>query len=408
MLPLIKLFMVLAIMVGLIRLKVDVGVTLFICALILGMAFGMPFEEIGSSVFGAFTDLWTWELVAMVVLINCLGGILKHTEKINAIAESIEFFTRDIRVSLAAIPAFIGLLPMPGGALLSAPLAGEIGDKAGLSPEKKTIVNYWFRHVWEYMFPLYPGVIVSAGIFSVPISTIIWANIALTPVALLSGFALIMGGVKYRLAPDIKGGLASNSRLLIMSIWPVAAVIMAYALGLKLDIPYALVISLILVIGVLALQTRGFAGYRGELFKGSLKADIIFLLVAVMVFKAVVEDSSSVEQLPSIFDALGLPIPLVLFVVPAIVGLLTGITVGYVGSTFPLLAPIIAAEGFAPGYFMLAYVGGYMGVMASPVHLCLVLSRQYYGADMGKVYRMLLPLLAAMSLSAVLLSGVLF
>jgi len=40
----------------------------------------------------------------------------------------------------------------------------------------------------------------------------------------------------------------------------------------------------------------------------------------------------------------------------------------------------------------LAYLGGYMGILFSPVHLCLVFSAEYYGAELRKVYRkMLLP-----------------
>ncbi|MEE9192464.1 MAG: DUF401 family protein, partial [Candidatus Aerophobetes bacterium] len=38
---------------------------------------------------------------------------------------------------------------------------------------------------------------------------------------------------------------------------------------------------------------------------------------------------------------------------------------------------------------MLAYVGGFSGMLLSPVHLCLLFSTKYFGADLKKVYRLL-------------------
>ena len=43
---------------------------------------------------------------------------------------------------------------------------------------------------------------------------------------------------------------------------------------------------------------------------------------------------------------------------------------------------------------MLAYTGSFVGVMISPMHLCLVATKDYFKADMGKIYKILmLPLL---------------
>jgi hypothetical protein len=39
---------------------------------------------------------------------------------------------------------------------------------------------------------------------------------------------------------------------------------------------------------------------------------------------------------------------------------------------------------------MLAYVGGFSGVLLSPVHLCLLFTTEYFRADFKKVYRLLL------------------
>jgi len=39
---------------------------------------------------------------------------------------------------------------------------------------------------------------------------------------------------------------------------------------------------------------------------------------------------------------------------------------------------------------MLAYVGGFTGVLLSPIHLCLIVTIQYFKANFKKIYRILL------------------
>ena len=34
-------------------------------------------------------------------------------------------------------------------------------------PERRTFLNYWFRHVWEMVFPLYPSLVLAAGLMGV-------------------------------------------------------------------------------------------------------------------------------------------------------------------------------------------------------------------------------------------------
>jgi hypothetical protein len=79
-----------------------------------------------------------------------------------------------------------------------------------------------------------------------------------------------------------------------------------------------------------------------------------------------------------------------LLALPLVAGLLTGLTIGFVGATFPLI--ISLAGGGAHGAVTFAFAAGFTGVLFSPVHVCLVLTREYFKAEMGGIYRrMLLP-----------------
>ena len=387
----LKLCFILAAMTGLIMGGVNAGVTLFVCAFLLGWLFGLGFGQIMFSIKESAADMQTIELVSIILLITVLGNVLLRTERIKAIASSIEYFAKDIRVAMAAVPAFIGLLPMPGGALISAPMTGQLAEKVGASAESKTVINYWFRHVWEYIFPLYPGIILSAAVFEVPVSTISLANILFTPAALISGFIFCFGGPGYDISFKFVGDSKENLRNLFFSVWPVASVI-----GLYLILGIGLIPSLLLTLSALYLINKGHGTGWKRILVDSARPDLVILVFGVMAFKKVVADSGSVDALPESILGMGLPTEVMLFSVPFIAGLLTGITIGYVGVVFPLILSVIGTgESFEPGYFMIAYVGGYLGVLASPVHLCLVLTRDYYGADMRGVYFRLFPLIAS-------------
>ncbi|MBV5337601.1 MAG: DUF401 family protein, partial [Deltaproteobacteria bacterium] len=90
------------------------------------------------------------------------------------------------------------------------------------------------------------------------------------------------------------------------------------------------------------------------------------------------------------FAASHLPIPLLMALIPFIAGVMTGLTVGYVGITFPLLLPLMG--DVQPNLWLesLAFASGFAGVMLSPVHLCFVLTREYFAADTALVYHRLI------------------
>jgi len=71
----------------------------------------------------------------------------------------------------------------------------------------------------------------------------------------------------------------------------------------------------------------------------------------------------------------------VLIILPFVIAMSTGMTMAYVGITFPILLTYFTTGDFPMIAFMLAYAGGYAGIMLSPVHLCLVLTARYYRAS---------------------------
>jgi len=98
--------------------------------------------------------------------------------------------------------------------------------------------------------------------------------------------------------------------------------------------------------------------------------------------------SGAIDALPRTFEQSGMPHVVIFFTLPFIVGLLTGLTVAFVGATFPI---IVAMTGGVPdpAAITFAFASGFAGVMLSPTHLCLLLTVRYFHADLGATYRLL-------------------
>ncbi|RYD07088.1 hypothetical protein N752_00465 [Desulforamulus aquiferis] len=86
----------------------------------------------------------------------------------------------------------------------------------------------------------------------------------------------------------------------------------------------------------------------------------------------------------SAISSFGFSPVIILILLPLAVGMLTGLLQACIGVSFPLVMSFIEPSG---AYVMLAYISGVAGVMISPVHLCLVLSIEYFKADFTRSYK---------------------
>ncbi|HEC87367.1 MAG TPA: DUF401 family protein, partial [Thermoplasmatales archaeon] len=94
----------------------------------------------------------TLELALIMLFINILAVMMQETGAMTKLIDSLRRVFSKGSI-LAVIPAVFGLLPVPGGALFSAPMVDKEGDKLGVSKENKTILNVWFRHIWFFVYP---------------------------------------------------------------------------------------------------------------------------------------------------------------------------------------------------------------------------------------------------------------
>jgi len=397
----VKLLVVIAVIIFLIRKKWNLGYIILLSSLLLGLLFGLNPQEIGINFLQALIDPVTIRLIGIIVLVLLLSSILKRIESLRDIVDSLQKLVKDHRLILAFIPSFLGLLPMPAGAMFSAPMVKEIGDRAGLNPEEETFVNYWFRHIWEFVWPLYPSIILLSALLGVEVREIIIVQLPISLVALMLGLIWERRYLKKDEARDKRGDFGFNIKKLFLSTWPILLVI-SLVIIIKID----LLISLITVIVSLILLNRSKMKTEViiKIIKKDIPINIVVLIAGIMIFKRMLETTGAIMVIPGFFTELGVHPLVILFFIPFLIGMLTGITSAIVGIGFPVLLPFIVVQGEVNlNYAMFAFVGGYMGHMLSPMHLCLVVTNDYFKADTAKIYKMLIPFLLIMILSALIL-----
>ena len=161
----IKLLLIIAVIIFLIRKKWKLEYIMFLASLLIGVFFNLSPIQIGKNFILALIDPMTLKLIGIIILVYILSGVLRKIESLKDLADSLQELLKDYRLTLAFIPALLGLIPMPAGAMFSAPMVKEVGDRVGLTPEEDAFVNYWFRHIWEFAWPLMPAIILFAGLF---------------------------------------------------------------------------------------------------------------------------------------------------------------------------------------------------------------------------------------------------
>jgi len=380
----------------LLRLKLHPGLALFIGSLIISLLV-LPPHSVPGLMMRTLLNHQTLKLLAIIASALTLSRLMDVKGLLASLAATMERIGP--RLAMYLVPAVIGLVPMPAGALVSATALRDLAKRLGLTPERVTFINYWFRHVWEYSLPVYPAIITTSVILSVQLSSVVITLLPMTALAIalgtISSYRMLKPNKSRKTKERMSKNIAYN---LLRASWPILLLVALVLLGLDAVIAFPLALAL------LALQQRVKWPESKMALKYGLDPKILFLLYAIMLYKTTIESSDAAYALFSDMQNIGLPALTVLAALPFLMGFATGIGMAFVGIAFPLLVPFIASElGINSYALLLAYTSGCVGLLLSPVHLCLILSAEYFKASLAKVYKYILPPLIAIEAIAVLI-----
>ncbi|HEC96896.1 MAG TPA: DUF401 family protein, partial [Nitrospirae bacterium] len=314
--------------------------------------------------------------------------ILRDKAILTKMMESMKGLFRNKKAVVISMPLLIGMLPSVGGAYFSAPMVDEATRDLSITPEEKAFANYWFRHPWEFILPLYPGIILASVLTSIEVRTFIIRNLSYAITMFLVG----LWGLK-----GITGSYKVLKNVSRKGLWSFLPIVIL--LGFVIIWHMELHVALVILVLMLMIYFRYSPGKAVEAFRYGFSRDVVLLIIGVMFFKEALEVSGAVSNISRFFSENHIPMMPILFLLPFLTGMLTGITVGFVGSTFPL---ILSLTGSDPHAFTFAFASGFIGVLLSPVHVCLILTKEYFKADMWGIYKKTLPAAGAVLMVAVL------
>ncbi len=319
----------------------------------------------------------TINLVLVILLIGLIGYIYRDSGQVRRIILELQNALPDRRMVIASIPAIFGLLPMPGGALVSAPMIDQEGTDLGIDGVHKAFLNWWFRHAWFSIYPLDMGLIFAASIAGVSIYHIALFNLPIFVIHVMAGITFGLRGIEVE-------SVEQNGRVnIFFLIYDFLPIISALMLNILLGIP--LYICLMLAVIILLLQNHSHYTRKKipSLMKDGLSTKLFMAALGIMLFKGTIERT---EALIPVVDILEGQVPLVFVVLLG--GFLVGLMIGHlpaaVGISFPILVPMIPNMNFQIAAAMFLFV--FLGYLISPIHLCIVLTLEYYKADMKRFY----------------------
>jgi integral membrane protein (TIGR00529 family) len=361
--------------------KVKLWIALLVGTFLLGFLFRLPFQSIVRDLFTSILDIRTLLLLGAFIAILFFSTLLSETGRMQEILDGFKNIFKDIRVVIALLPAMIGLMPIVGGALISAPMVVEGSDELKLSPERRTFINYWFRHLWQYTLPTYPALILAATLIKIPVGNLGWINLPLTLTAVVSGILFGFWGVSKSTMVKNLSNITSGLRLFYNLCPLIFGLILV--VGFKVELAYAFGLA---ILGMIIFYKLSWAVILKGL-KGGLNAELLFTVAIVMGFKGMLESSRAVHSVSSVLLSSGIPLWLIAIVVPLLVGLITGVTIAPIAVGFPILIPLFQNDPHFLNYMVLAFASGISGDLLSPFHLCLILTKDYFRADLKGVYR---------------------
>ena len=145
------------------RVKVPLAIALLVGTAGVGAAFKLGPGQIARAAVSGVSEPRTIGLIILTGVLLLLSGIMRQAGQMDRIVSLAKDMLRRPAAAMVALPALIGLIPMPGGALFSAPMVESAAGDESVPGSRLSAINYWYRHIWEHWWPLYPGVLLAVS-----------------------------------------------------------------------------------------------------------------------------------------------------------------------------------------------------------------------------------------------------
>ena len=367
--------------VVLLRFKVLIGPAILSGGLLIWLFESRSFEKLWIAFTETLTMQRTWDLLLCLYFVMCLEVELRKSGSLHGMVVTLRNIFSSNKVTLAFMPAFLGLLPSLGGARFSAPIVQEASDGIAVDDEQKSALNLWFRHIFEFSNPLMPGVIRACGIANVSIGDLIDQVGWVTILCFVLGWIFLIIPLKItdlEKATNTQHDRTIDWKSLVLAFGPIVT---SFLLIVAFNVQAALAMGLVVVAFIpLYFWFKRPISVK-SVFTESLDKKLFFNVVCILYFIQLLTVIGTLDEIVSVFNNSSLPQAVIIACLSFIFGVMTGMGQGYIAIVMPIVALM------APGNIVLvgiAMVYGMAGQMVTPTHLCILVTVEYFKCRLWK------------------------
>lgn len=367
--------------VVLLRFKVLIGPAILSGGLLIWLFESRSFEKLWVAFTETLTMQRTWDLLLCLYFVMCLEVELRKSGSLHGMVVTLRNIFSSNKVTLAFMPAFLGLLPSLGGARFSAPVVQEASEGIAVDDEQKSAINLWFRHIFEFSNPLMPGVILACGIANVSIGDLIDQVGWVTILCFVLGWIFLIVPLKItdpEKATNTQHDRTIDWKSLILAFGPIVT---SFLLIVAFDVQAALAMGLVVVAFIpLYFWFKRPISVK-SVFTESLDKKLFFNVVCILYFIQLLTVIGTLDEIVNVFNNSALPQAVIIACLSFIFGVMTGMGQGYIAIVMPIVALM------APGNIVLvgiAMVYGMAGQMVTPTHLCILVTVEYFKSRLWK------------------------
>ncbi len=323
----------------------------------------------------------TYDLLLALYFVMCLEIQLRTSGTLAGMVKGLQVVFDNPKLRLTIMPAFLGLLPSLGGARFSAPIVEETSKGMGLTPENKSIINFYFRHIFEYSNPINPGMILAASIAMIPLNALILHLGWLTALAFFIGWIIYVRPLQ--VAPQPPTILSKEEKE--TSILDIFLCLTPVFINVILVIFFNLSASLSMLIVVISMFAILRCSRRTvnmqEVFLGALDSKMLLNIGCILYFIQLLTVTGILDTLVATLNSAPLPPVVIIAILSLLIGILTGLSQGHVSIMLPIVATMAPGDLTMIG---IAMAFGIAGQMITPTHLCYTITLDYFHADFFK------------------------
>jgi len=389
----------------LIKLKVKLGYSILITSLVLGIVSGIGFKSLTKAILGVFTQMSSLNTILVVTMVSILGGVMKHYQILDIIVKTMQKLIGSKRNIITIIPAMIGVLIIPGGAILSAPFVKKIGGEINLSPARRAVINLVFRHIAMFLLPYSTSILIVTSIMpDISVPLLIGLNFFFVLGIIITGYLMFLRDIDLG-NRKAKGSNLSNLRKLIIYTSPIYICVIITGIT---GIPFYISMFASLIIVYILGDKKGFLVNAVK----SINLNIVLTVTAVLIMQNIIMEMEDMLTIfNNIFKASSnmISILFVLLLTSTFFGLITGYQVAAMAITLPLIAQLDVSYQMMHLYVFIATACSFVGYFFSPLHLCQAFTTQIMGIttiELYKEYKFFAPVLVLITIGLALVYNI--